>query len=348
MTKGAFASANVLLRQRSDDLSPFVAREYDLVLSALSWESRGTTAIEKLKRKFPQLHLLKFSSASNSRAAELKNEQVKLFAKSSDSCILVELDSSTSFPSNVQKIDEFLQSKLTLAQRPLRVLCDISCIPKSYILLLIGFGFRKNYFARFDCVYAEGRYPLSKQHAAASPVKSSGSITSEGVWQSLPVPFFESESTIPNERDVLVALGGEVGLTLPFIEKYEPRRLGLMMISESEVQTPEKLPKSEQYALNELKKEPNLKCVNFSLGDVVGTTRYAIDFCKESSADTITALAIGSKTHALALGIAALSQTRMEVICRIPKRYTMLDVEPNGSVLGFEIEDRFEPNAYVV
>jgi hypothetical protein len=192
------------------------------------------------------------------------------------------------------------------------------------------------------------RYPLSKQHAASASIANTpGSITSEGVWESLPVPFFESESTIPNHRDVLVALGGEVGLTLPFIEKYEPRRLGLIMIAESEVQTPEKLPKSEQYALNELQSEPNSERINLSLCDVVGLARSAVEFSKHSSADAITALAIGSKTHALALGIAAFSQSRMEVICRIPKRYTMLDVESNGSVVGFEIEDRFEPNAYL-
>jgi hypothetical protein len=191
-------------------------------------------------------------------------------------------------------------------------------------------------------------YPLSKQHAASASIANTpGSITSEGVWESLPVPFFESESTIPNHRDVLVALGGEVGLTLPFIEKYEPRRLGLIVISESEVQTPERLPKSEQYALNELQSEPNIERVNLSLCDVVGLARYAVEFSKRSSADAITALAIGSKTHALALGIAAFSQSRMEVICRIPKRYTMLDVESNGIVVGFEIEDRFEPNAYL-
>ncbi|RXH35559.1 hypothetical protein XH94_25680 [Bradyrhizobium zhanjiangense] len=199
-----------------------------------------------------------------------------------------------------------------------------------------------------DCLYAEGKYPLSKQHeASASLANSTGSITSEGVWESLPIPFFESESTIPNHRDVLVTLGGEVGLTLPFIEKYEPRRLGLVMISESEVQTPDKLPKSEQYALSELQGEPNVERVNLPLSDVIGTVKYSIDFCRRSSADTITGLAIGSKTHALALGIAALSQPRMEVICRIPTRYTTLDVEANGSVVGFEIEDRFEPNAYL-
>jgi len=144
-----------------------------------------------------------------------------------------------------------------------------------------------------------------------------------------------------------VSLGGEIGLALPFIEKYEPRRLGLMVISESEVQNPEKLPQSEQYALNELQAEPNVERTNIPLCDVAGLSRYAADFCRSSAADAITALAIGSKTHALALGIAAFSQPRMEVICRIPKKYTMLDVESNGSVVGFEIEDRFEPNAYL-
>jgi hypothetical protein len=252
------------------------------------------------------------------------------------------------FSHNVEQIDRFLKGYVLTKRRPLKVLCDISCIPKSYLLLLLGLGFRKNYFARFDCLYSEGRYPLGKQHAAAaSAAIAAGSIISEGVWESLPVPFFESESTIPNHRDVLVSLGGEIGLALPFIEKYEPRRLGLMVISESEVQNPEKLPQSEQYALNELQAEPNVERTNIPLCDVAGLSRYAADFCRSSAADAITALAIGSKTHALALGIAAFSQPRMEVICRIPKKYTMLDVESNGSVVGFEIEDRFEPNAYL-
>ena len=348
MSEQAFASANVLLRQSSNDLGPFRSREYDLVLSTLSWEKRGPAAFEALGREIGELSLLRFNSSANRPANERKDEQLKLLAKFSRSCSAIELDSSTSFSANVQKIDDFLQAKVVAKKRPLRVLCDITCIPKSYLLLLIGLGFRKNYFARLDCLYAEGKYPLGKQHeASASLANSTGSITSEGVWESLPVPFFESESTIPNHRDVLVTLGGEVGLTLPFIEKYEPRRLGLVMISESEVQTPEKLPKSEQYALSELQGEPNVERVNLSLSDVIGTVRYSIDFCKQSSADTITALAIGSKTHALALGIAALSQPRMEIICRIPTRYTTLDVEANGNVIGFEIEDRFEPSAYL-
>ena len=86
----------------------------------------------------------------------------------------------------------------------------------------------------------------------------------------------------------------------------------------------------------------NVERVNLSLSDVIGTVKYSIDFCKQSSADTITALAIGSKTHALALGIAALSQPRMEVICRIPTRYTTLDVEANVHPIAVTGEDHHQ------
>jgi hypothetical protein len=54
----------------------------------------------------------------------------------------------------------------------------------------------------------------------------------------------------------------------------------------------------------------------------------------------------GGKPHALGLGVAALAVPAMEVICRVPKRYKALDVRPSGSVLIYEIEDRFEPEAY--
>ena len=37
----------------------------------------------------------------------------------------------------------------------------------------------------------------------------------------------------------------------------------------------------------------------------------------------------------------------MEIVCRVPKRYTMLDVPASTTVMLYEIEDRFEPYAYL-
>ena len=62
----------------------------------------------------------------------------------------------------------------------------------------------------------------------------------------------------------------------------------------------------------------------------------------------VTGIALGSKPHALALGLAALSEDNMEVVCRIPKAYKPLDVQPTGELAFYEIEDRFEPAAYII
>ncbi len=142
-------------------------------------------------------------------------------------------------------------------------------------------------------------------------------------------------------------MGGEIGLSLPFIEKYEPAKIGLILINESLVQTPEKLIASEEAALRELLSEPNVDRKNVGLCDVLMLVREAVRFCKDSKADAVSAIALGAKPHALALGIAALSQENLEVVCRIPRRYRPLNVAPTGELAFYEIEDRFEPVAYL-
>src|SRR5689334_21384475 len=104
-----YATANVLLRRSSEDLGDLRYRDYDLVLSALSWESRGTAALQKLGRKFPKLHFLRFSSATNPIANKLKDDQLRDLSKFAETHAQIELDSSTSFVTNVKKIDDLLQ-----------------------------------------------------------------------------------------------------------------------------------------------------------------------------------------------------------------------------------------------
>lgn len=114
---------------------------------------------------------------------------------------------------------------------------------------------------------------------------------------------------------MLVTIGGEVGLTVPFIEKYEPSRLQIVGIEHSF---------GEQEQLNELLKEPNVSQIKFDVCDALGVAGYAADFSRSSQEDIVTALAVGSKPHALGLGIAALGSKNMEIVCRVPKRYTMI------------------------
>jgi hypothetical protein len=322
-------------------------REYDLILAGLSWEQRTVTAFRLTSNLGKRIHLIKFKSRT-SEIEKKKNRNLGLFKELGPKCKTLKFDSSTSFDSNAEKLEQLIADLYQKIGRPLRVLLDVTCVPKSYTLLLLGHGFVRHYFSRLDCIYAEGAYSASTfQSDASAGDKPTSGIISDGEWDALQIPYLEAENSIPSSRDLIVSMGGEIGLSLPFIERYEPKSLSLLLIEESLAQTPDKLAPSERAALEEILSEPNVERCNVPLCDVIALTRKAIDVTRKSRAETVSGVAIGSKTHALALGLAALSEPKLEMICRIPKSYKQLDVPPKGDIAFYEIEDRFEPSTYL-
>ena len=169
--------------------------------------------------RFPRIHAIRFRTSdmeTDGRKARFLGE----FESFADHLIDVPLDRSIAYAENFAKLDALFSAKALEVGRPLRVLCDITCIPKTYILFLFGLGFEKGYFARFDCLYSEGNYSAVDRSASQElSVQVEHGPISEGKWDSLSVPFFEAGAPIPRSRDLLVTLGGELGLTVPFIEK---------------------------------------------------------------------------------------------------------------------------------
>jgi hypothetical protein len=320
-------------------------RSYDLILAALSWERRATTGLAATSELSGQMVLMKF--ASSSPEIDKAKEEAFVQFQGIYGARRLELDASTSFQNNAKRIESFIQDLSVQAKRPLKVLLDITCVPKSYLLFVLGSGFSRNYLSRLDCIYAEGAYALAEFSDEPIGGAKARGIISEGEWDSLQVPYLGAERAIPNARDLFVAMGGEIGLSLPFIEKYEPAKLGLVLIKESLVQTPEKLLATEAAALHELLSEPNVIRKDVGLCDVISLVKEANEFCSQSTVDAVSGIALGAKTHALALGIAALAQENLEIVCRIPKRYRPLNVAPTGDLAFYQIEDRFEPGAYL-
>ncbi|WP_342166601.1 hypothetical protein [Methylobacterium sp. SD21] len=346
MTKSAVAG-ELFISQHVDLDRIDLQADYDLTFAALSWEKRSSSAISAVQNLKSGLILLRFAS-SDPDIAEKKEAQLQEFKKLSADCKVINLNSSLDFLGNSRQIQELLRTKAAAKGRPLRILWDITCFPKAYLLFVLGLCFTRSYVSRMDCIYAEGEYSLDISHADlhADAAKKKG-IISEGDWTSLQIPYLEAETALPPGRDLFVTMGGEVGLSLPFLERYEPNRLGLVLISESLIQQPDKLPEPERLAISEILAEPRIVRCDISLTNVVELLQQADNFCFSTKEQVVTGVAIGSKPHALGLGIAALSHPNMEVVCRIPQRYVPLDVEPAGRFATYVIEDRFEPTAYM-
>ena len=324
-------------------------REYDLVLVVVSWEKRCTAALTCVAGLSAPIKYLRFNS-SDPAVNAAKDAVAKKFSDAGLIGDLVQLEASTNFFSNSLRLEEFLTDQCVALGRPIKVLIDMTCVPKSYLMFIIGLGFSRSLFSRLDCVYSEGEYKLGQGNEPSPKLIASTAargIISDGNWGSQQIPYLECANAIPGKRDVIAALGAEVALSVPFIEKYEPRRLALTLITESVVQTPDKLIDSERVALSELIAEPIVTRWDVPVGDAATLVEKATEFCRRSGAEAITGIALGSKPHALALSLVALNEPNLEVVARVPAGYKALDVAPKGSFFVYEITDRFEPNAYV-
>ena len=341
------AIGDVLFRQSCLDSTAKIARSYDLVIAGLSWEARGTVALSRLSKTDAAVVLLKFKSRS-SEVEVFKVAQLDNYRKILTNVSVKELEPSISTAENFQMLKAWIQDNYAQVGRPLSVLIDITCLPKTYMLYLLGLGFREELVARMDYLYTPGKYDLISSGVSTTPVITGPrSIISEGEWHSRQIPYLEASEYIANDLDLLVTLGGELGLSLPFIERFEPRRLGLVFIDETSPGKGTPMLVSERMAYEELLREPNVMQKDVSLCDALGMVRHALAFVDASVARGTTMMAIGAKPHALALGLAALADSRIEVVCRTPASYRVVDVQPSGQPMFYEIEDRFDPASYI-
>jgi hypothetical protein len=347
VTNNDLPIGNFIFRQRQVESRYQLDRNYDIIVAGLSWEDRGTFGLASLSEPPAGVTLLKFRSKSEATEAA-KLQQLVEFSKITREISVKEMNPSTDVRENFIALKSWLQDRYMSIGRPLSILMDVTCIPKTYVLYILGLGFAEELVARLDCLYAQGTYDLLANDSSGSPSLSGPrSLLSEGEWFSRQIPYLEAADYIADDCDILVTLGGELGLTLPFIERYEPRRLGLVFISETAPGGAQPMLSSERLAYEELLSEPNARRTDLPVCDAIAVASHAYEFAKSSVARGVTGIAIGSKPHAIGLGLAALATTNMEIVCRTPAAYRQVNVAPTGRLMIYEIEDRFDPTSYL-
>lgn len=324
-----------------------ISKNYDLVLTTLSWERRAPHAFLSAPKMVPEVTVVWFESTSK-EIEERKTAQFELLRGSFDSIGEFRLSKATEIEENFEAFRKFVEDRFSAAGRPLKVLIDISCLPKNYLLFLLGLGFVNDYFACFDCVYSAGNYDLVSEpdETADEAGRIHRALTSKGDWTSRQLPFFGGKDVFPKSRDLLVSMGGELGLAVPFVSKTEPSRLTLFFIEETAPSEERDMLESEKLAFRELMTEPSAESLNIGLNDALAVAQNAQTVVDGSDADCVSMMVLGAKSHALAFGVVALANDCVEVISRVPFSYNNLDVTPTGEIYFYELEDRFEPLNY--
>lgn len=339
MTERSASIGHLLIRE--GELADANLREgYDLCIGVSSWESRATVTFEALPPRTSRWEIWTFSTTDPDRAKAKQDCFERLSSLRSETVELFQLAGSLQYEQNFQIIEQHFRALSLQNGRPLDVLLDMTCMPKKYILFMLGMAFRNEYVRAIDFLYAEGSY---RAPIDANPPATMSWSSSEGEWSSVQVPYLEANNFIPDARGLIVSLGAEISASVPFIERYEPTRIALVSVEDDPTRIDTDAIETERRLLRELEALPITTAHTAPLEAVLSVAALCETFCREQTEMAVTGLAIGSKPHALALGLVALSIPNLEIVCRLPSRYLSGDVVSTGRVFLYRVEDRFEP-----
>lgn len=331
----------VQVRQEEYDGVPQIIGPYDLVLTVASWETRSTATADILAKIGGNVHVVNFAPATASVSEKKKSVLASMRSSIGDLLVVCEMGPSLEFEANIKILQKLIGDALAKKGLALRVLLDMTCMPKRYLLFLLGLGFRGGQFSQFDLLYAEGKYEVHDDPAAGKTTRRG--LVSEGEWSSVQVPYLEAKEYAPSKRDLCVSVGAEITVALPLIERVDPDRIRLVRIAESEKRVPKAVLGKETKSIESLLAYRGSSQIEYVASDVMGVAQDILAYANNIT----TCLAIGSKPHAIAFGLAALADDRIEVVCRAPRAYSFGDVLPTGKFYWYSIQDRFDPIAYL-
>jgi hypothetical protein len=214
---------------------------------------------------------------------------------------------------------------------PLTALVDITSCPKYYFLLLLGASLGKGLCAQVDFCYAEGLYELRAREEY---------VFTRGEWDSVTVPFYPGHFDPEKGLFFLISVGFEGQRALRMVAKYDPDRISIVLprpgFSEDYTEQAEE---SSQALIREYR-VPDGQVLKVRAGDAIGAWRE-IDrggVCRPQ-AENVAFLCLGTKPHALALGLQALTAPEVSLLYNKPWRFARTDSRFNGNIWLYRIRD---------
>ena len=323
------------VKQRIFTRAQDLEHEYDLVLAVASWEERSSYIFGNiLPLQNKNIKILLFSS-SHANIMQKKNKTLDQFHSFLESEFeIIELNNSLNFTCNIEILKNVLKEAVIKGR--LKVLMDASCMPKRYLLWLMGIGFSEGLFSCFDVLYSEGDYQSLETKTGHWNLTEIGMV-SEGAWATAQVPYLEGGGYVAKNKGLYIGMGAEIGPSVPLIEEISPSRIKIYRIKKSAERISKNILDEQSRFLNMIIEGKEELILEHELNDVISV---AEDILK-SKDPHIIGLTIGSKLQAVAFGLAALARDNIEVLCRKPHAYTYSNVSPTGTVYRTTITDRF-------
>lgn len=315
--------------------TPKLSLDGDLLLLTSSWEKRCLEITRAKHGRYSRGAMIGFAELGVSGLRPEHDEALQTF-------LTMQTDSQTVFASMPSSdlqgwrdaIRDFLVDGARAAGRPIDLVADLTCLPKYFALLVLGFALKAGVARRISFFYAGGRYDLTAKDSL-SPLQS----FTEGDWQSFQVPYLEGDLSADRKVKIVAAIGFETYQARSFIEAYEAETHELIMPFPGFFPDYEPRGEDETQALAMFLDIEMDQVHRVPAGSAVKSAELALDLFSKGKPSRDLALCLGTKPQALGLGLAALCLPHVTVVCRIPTRYAETSTPPSGRSWVYQVED---------
>jgi hypothetical protein len=321
---------------QSRDKTQSVSLKGDVLLLVSSWEGRSTEISLARHSNYRLAAIVKFEERGISGNRELHDEKLDIFAASvADKMHEFEPMSSSNYFGWRDSFVDYLVEGRNACNRPIDLVVDMSCLPKYYLLMILGFSIKSGLVRSLTFFYAEGRYAP----ATSNITLSESHAFTEGDWQSFPVPYLEGELNPDRKVRIIASIGFETFQARKVIRAYEAERHILVTPFPGFAPEYETHSESEAIALATHLDLGSKDVVRAPAGGAVETLEIALGLLDSTSRYNDVGLCLGTKPQALGFGLAAGLRPHFTLVCRMPQQYVESGTPALGTSWKYSIID---------
>lgn len=309
----------------------------DLFVSFVSWEERSVE-ISNSRVHANNNIIYRFSGASGNDLKDSREQQlIDKFRRKGIEFQKASGPPSTECNSNFENLARLVRLEVQRIRRPLNLLLDVSCCPKSMITFLIGFCLSNGLIKSIQLFYAHTKYEL--KIAPSTDNEQPLYRFTDGVWSAVQIPYFEGIYRPSALRKLIVMMGAEISTTESFLRRYQPDKLNLIAPRPGVTDQIDDAVRQGTRTLMRRLEIPEENLVEVAPHDAMGTVVACKEFMSAEENADVTLVCLGTKPHAIGAAAFAATVPEATLVCRAPKFYDQSPGKPTGHASVYRIDD---------
>jgi hypothetical protein len=330
--KSEFRRAFIAGASQRDTSADLAAGSFDVAIYTSSWDARSISITDAKHLKSTLGICILFNTRDKAGLRDKHDAALNKFSTTTSVRTVTVTGESCQVNIIWKQIYDFLIQTRIEQRRPLRIFLDMSACPRYYSLGVTAAAFVKNLASTLTLFYAEASYSEDTERGDFA--------FTGGHWSTVTVPFLSGLISPGKKTFYLVSAGFEGEKTFRAVSRADPDRVSLVIAKPGYCPAYERRAmESNEHLIQEFV-IPKNEIICAPASDAIATWRILDQSAlhRERQENSFY-MCCGTKPHALALALNAISLGYPAVLYNIPEEHRVHRTAPNGVFWTYTLQN---------